>query len=72
MLTIIIEGACGNGITKLKSTNSINNNLRRFCPKTNKKNLRPAGEQGLKTPLLIQLHKCFTKKAGRNRCYSNL
>lgn len=56
MLTIINEGACGNGITKLKSTNILNKDFTAaFALKHLVKDLRLAGEQGLKTPLFSPL-----------------
>ncbi len=62
MLTIINEGACGNGITRLKSTNIINNDFQAaFALKLIAKDLRLAGEQGLKTPLFAPLLNSYTQ-----------
>lgn len=60
MLTIINEGACGNGITKLKSSNIINNDFQpAFALKHLTKDLRLAGKQGLQTPLYEPLFKSY-------------
>lgn len=56
MLTIINEGACRNGITRLKSNNILNNNFTAaFALKHLVKDLRLAGEHGLQTPLFNPL-----------------
>lgn len=60
MLTIINEGACGNGITKIKSSNILNDNFdAAFALKHLTKDLRLAGEQGLKTPLFSPLNQSY-------------
>lgn len=62
MVTIINEGACGNGITKIKSTNIINNDFHAaFALKHLTKDLRLAGEQGLQTPLYSPLFKTYNE-----------
>jgi 3-hydroxyisobutyrate dehydrogenase len=56
MLTIINEGACGSGISHLKSSNILNNNFTAaFALKHLAKDLRLAKEAGLHTPLLNPL-----------------
>ncbi|HWJ29613.1 MAG TPA: NAD-binding protein, partial [Flavisolibacter sp.] len=60
MLTIINEGACGNGITKMKSDNILNNSYpAAFALKHLAKDLRLAKEQGLDTPLSDPLNQTF-------------
>jgi len=60
MLMIINESACGNGITKLKSSNIINNEFKpAFALKHLAKDLRLAGEQGLQSPLYAPLAKSY-------------
>jgi 3-hydroxyisobutyrate dehydrogenase len=60
MLTIINEGACGNAITRLKSSNIKNNNFTAaFALKHLTKDLRLAGDQGLQTPLYAPLFKSY-------------
>ena len=60
MLTIINEGACGNGITKLKCSNILNNDYKpAFALKHLAKDLRLAGEQGLHAPLYGPVSKSY-------------
>lgn len=60
MLTIINEGALANGITKGKSSLILNNEFRAaFALKHLTKDLRLAGEQGLKSPLYQPLFNSF-------------
>ena len=60
MLTIINEGAIGNGITKLKSQPILNNQFpAAFALKHLTKDLRLATEQGLDTPLALPLYNTF-------------
>ncbi|MBS7563483.1 NAD(P)-dependent oxidoreductase [Mucilaginibacter sp. Bleaf8] len=60
MLTIINEGACGSGITKLKSPAIRNNEFpAAFALKHLSKDLRLAKEQGLNTPLSTPLYDSF-------------
>lgn len=62
MLTIINEGACGNGITKLKSPAILNNNFpAAFALKHLVKDLRLAKEAGLNTPLIQPLFESYEK-----------
>lgn len=56
MLTIINEGACGSGISHMKTANILNNNFTAaFALKHLAKDLRLAKEAGLHTPLLDPL-----------------
>lgn len=62
MLTIINEGACGNGITKLKSSSIMNNDFpAAFALKHLVKDLRLAKEAGLSTPLIKPLYESYEK-----------
>jgi len=62
MLTIINEGACGNGITKLKSSSILNNAYpAAFALKHLVKDLRLAKEAGLDTPLMQPLFDSYNK-----------
>ena len=62
MLNIINESACGNGITKLKSTSIINNSYpAAFALKHLVKDLRLAGEAGLNASLYTPLYHSFQK-----------
>src|SRR5665647_460688 len=62
MLTIINEGACGNGITKLKSSSILNNAYpAAFALKHLVKDLRLAKEAGLNTPLMQPLFDSYNK-----------
>ncbi len=62
MLTIINEGACGNGITKLKAPSILNNNYpAAFALKHLVKDLRLAKEAGLHTPLIQPLFDSYEK-----------
>lgn len=56
ILTIINEGACGNDVTKLKSTNILNDDFTAaFALKHLAKDLRLAGKEGLRSPLSAPL-----------------
>jgi 3-hydroxyisobutyrate dehydrogenase len=56
MLTIINEGACGSGISRMKSTNILNNNFAAaFALKHLAKDLRLAKQAGLISPLMEPL-----------------
>jgi 3-hydroxyisobutyrate dehydrogenase len=60
MLTIINEGACGNGITKLKGQNILSGQFpAAFALKHLAKDLRLAKQQGMDTPLFSPMHNCF-------------
>ena len=60
MLTIINEGACGNGITKMKSQSILNQNFpAAFALKHLAKDLRLAKEQGMSYPLSDPLNQTF-------------
>ena len=60
MLTIINEGACGNGITKLKSTSILQDNYpAAFALKHLVKDLRLAKETGLDSPLIAPLYNSY-------------
>ncbi|MCL5130034.1 NAD(P)-dependent oxidoreductase [Algibacter sp. L4_22] len=60
MLAIVNEGACGNGITKLKSSSIINNSFpAAFALKHLVKDLRLAKEAGLDAPLINPLFDSF-------------
>ena len=60
MLTIINEGAVGNGITKMKSQGILNNQYpAAFALKHLTKDLRLAREQGLDTPLSEPLYNSY-------------
>ena len=60
MLAIINEGACGNGITKLKSSSILNNSFpAAFALKHLVKDLRLAKEAGLAAPLINPLFDSF-------------
>lgn len=60
MLTIINEGAIGNGITRLKSGQILDNQFpAAFALKHLAKDLRLATEQGLTTPLAAPLYNTF-------------
>ena len=60
MLAIINEGACGNGITKLKSSSILNNSFpAAFALKHLVKDLRLAKEAGLDAPLINPLFDSF-------------
>jgi 3-hydroxyisobutyrate dehydrogenase len=62
MLTIINEGACANGITKLKSTSILNDDYpAAFALKHLVKDLRLAKEAGLDVPLITPLYDTFSK-----------
>ena len=61
MLTIINEGACGNGISKLKGSAILNNDYpAAFALKHLVKDLRLAKEAGLDTPLIKPLADSYT------------
>ena len=60
MLTIVNEGACGNGITKLKTSSILNNSFpAAFALKHLVKDLRLAKEAGLDAPLIHPLFDSF-------------
>jgi len=60
MLTVINEGACGNGITKLKSSAILTNQFpAAFALKHLTKDLRLAQEQGLQSPLALPLYDTY-------------
>lgn len=60
MLTIVNEGACGNGITKLKTSSILNNSFpAAFALKHLVKDLRLAKEAGLDAPLIHPLFESF-------------
>ncbi len=60
MLTIVNEGACGNGITKLKSASILNNDYpAAFALKHLVKDLRLAKEAGLNYPLISPLSESY-------------
>ena len=60
MLTIVNEGACGNGITKLKSASILNNDYpAAFALKHLVKDLRLAKEAGLAYPLMPALNESY-------------
>lgn len=60
MLTIVNEGACGNGITKLKTPSILNKSYpAAFALKHLTKDLRLAKMAGLKTPLMQPLFESF-------------
>lgn len=62
MLTIINEGACGNGITKIKSPSILNNNYpAAFALKHLVKDLQLAKDAGLDTPLITPLFDSYQK-----------
>lgn len=62
MLTIINEGACGNGVTKLKGSNIVQQNFTAaFALKHLVKDLRLAGESGLQMPLFSPLYDTYQK-----------
>ena len=62
MLAIINEGACGNGITKLKSSSILNNSFpAAFALKHLVKDLRLAKEAGLDAPLINPLFDSFNR-----------
>ena len=62
MLTIINEGACGNGITKIKTPSILNNTYpAAFALKHLVKDLRLAKEAGLATPLINPLFNSYEK-----------
>jgi 3-hydroxyisobutyrate dehydrogenase len=62
MLTIINEGACGNGITKLKTPAILNNNYpAAFALKHLVKDLGLAKDAGLDTPLIAPLFASYKK-----------
>ncbi|QQL50461.1 NAD(P)-dependent oxidoreductase [Mucilaginibacter ginkgonis] len=62
MLTIVNEGAIGNGITKLKSASILSNNFpAAFALKHLAKDVRLATEQGMNTPLSKPLYESFTQ-----------
>ncbi|MEJ2905532.1 NAD(P)-dependent oxidoreductase [Pedobacter panaciterrae] len=61
MLTIINEGACGNGIIKIKTPSVLNNNYpAAFALKYIVKDLKLAKEAGLSSPLSIPLLNTFS------------
>ena len=61
MLTIINEGACGNGIIKIKTPSVLNNSYpAAFALKYIVKDLKLAKEAGLSSPLSIPLLNTFT------------
>jgi len=60
MLTIINEGACGNGITKIKSSSILNNDYpAAFALKHLVKDLQLAKDAGLDTPLITPLFNSY-------------
>jgi len=60
MLTIINEGACGNGITKIKSPSILNNHYpAAFALKHLVKDLQLAKDAGLDTPLITPLFNSY-------------
>jgi 3-hydroxyisobutyrate dehydrogenase len=60
MLSIINEGACGNGITNIKTTSILNDSYpAAFALKHLVKDLRLAKEAGLDSPLINPLHKSY-------------
>jgi len=62
MLAIVNEGACGNGITKLKSSSILNNSFpAAFALKHLVKDLRLAKEAGLDAPLINPLFDSFNR-----------
>lgn len=62
MLTIVNESACGNAITKLKSSSILNNTYpAAFALKHLTKDLRLAAEAGLNTPLIHPLLDSYKK-----------
>jgi len=62
MLTIINEGACGNGITRIKAPSILNNDFpAAFALKHLVKDLRLAKEAGLDSPLIHPLFDNFSK-----------
>ncbi|MDN3654684.1 NAD(P)-dependent oxidoreductase [Ferruginibacter paludis] len=62
MLTIVNEGACANGITKLKSASILNDDYpAAFALKHLVKDLRLAKEAGLDAPLITPLYDAFNK-----------
>jgi 3-hydroxyisobutyrate dehydrogenase len=62
MLTIINEGACGNGITKIKTPAILNNSYpAAFALKHLVKDLKLAKEAGLATPLINPLFNSYEK-----------
>jgi 3-hydroxyisobutyrate dehydrogenase len=62
MLTIVNEGACANGITKLKSGSILNDDYpAAFALKHLVKDLRLAKEAGLNAPLITPLYDTFNK-----------
>jgi 3-hydroxyisobutyrate dehydrogenase len=62
MLTIINEGACGNGVTKLKAESILKNHYPpAFALKHLVKDLRLAREAGLDSPLMTPLFGSFNK-----------
>jgi 3-hydroxyisobutyrate dehydrogenase len=62
MLTIVNEGACANGITKLKSTSILNDDYpAAFALKHLVKDLRLAKEADLDAPLIAPLYDTFSK-----------
>jgi 3-hydroxyisobutyrate dehydrogenase len=62
MLTIVNEGACANGITKLKSASILNDDYpAAFALKHLVKDLRLAKEAGLSAPLITPLYDTFNK-----------
>ncbi len=62
MLTIINEGACGNGVTKIKAPSILNNDYpAAFALKHLVKDLRLAQEAGLDSPLIHPLFDSFSK-----------
>lgn len=62
MLTIVNEGACGNGITKLKTASILNNDFpAAFALKHLVKDLRLAKEAGLDSPLICPLYSSYEK-----------
>ena len=62
LLAIINEGACGNGITKLKSSSILNNSFpAAFALKHLVKDLRLAKEAGLDAPLINPLFDSFNR-----------
>ena len=61
MLAIVNEGACGNGITKFKSSSILNNSFpAAFALKHLVKDLRLAKEAGLNAPLIKPLFESFS------------
>jgi 3-hydroxyisobutyrate dehydrogenase len=60
MLTIINEGACGNGITNIKANSVLNNDYpAAFALKHLVKDLRLAKEAGLDSPLIYPLYNSY-------------